>query len=421
MKVFKFGGASVKDAEGVKNILQVLSNFENDQLIIVLSAMGKTTNGLEAVVQSYFKNDGNTIIHLKKVGDFHFALIDELFASETEDIKYEIDTLLDRLKNKLAKPSSNNFDFEYDQIVSYGEIFCTSIVAHYFNKCNKDTILWDARELISTNNNYREGIVNWEKTTDNIQSKLKGIQKDYFPLVVTQGFIGSTADNQTTTLGREGSDYSAAIFANATNAESVTIWKDVAGMLNADPKYFSAAIKLDKISYQEAIELAYYGATVIHPKTLKPLQSKLIPLYVKSFINPLAAGTVIQEDASNDALMPSYIFKVNQILLSIKPRDFSFIVEENLSHIFNLFAQSKVKINIMQNSALNFSVCADMDEFRIPKLVDALKEEYEILYNTNCELLTIRHYNDSILKELTLGKEVLLTQLSRSTARVVVR
>jgi aspartate kinase len=421
MKVFKFGGASVKNAEGVKNILKVLSYYTNDKLLIIISAMGKTTNGLEEVVKSYFKNDGLAIFNLQKIESFHFDLIENLFTTGKEFILDEIKELFEELKSKLAIACSENYDFEYDQIVSCGEILSTKIVAHYFSTSSKNVVLWDARELIKTDDNFREGLVNWKKTIINIQSAIAKIDTENFPIIISQGFIGSTIDNQTTTLGREGSDYSAAIFANILSADSITIWKDVSGMLNADPKYFSAAVRLDKISYQEAIELAYYGATIIHPKTLKPLQSKAIPLYVKSFLNPLDVGSVIQGDTANDTLLPSYIFKINQILLSIKPRDFSFIVEENLSHIFSLFADSKVKMNIMQNSALNFSVCADMDDLRIPKLIEVLKAEYEVYYNENCELLTVRHYNDEILKELSAGKETLLTQISRSTARLVMR
>ena len=346
--------------------------------------------------------------------------MDELFVGKENLIYNEIATLFNQLKEKTNLPISFNYNFEYDQIVSLGEIASTKIVTAYLQQENVNAKWVDARKIIRTNNTYREGNVDWEITNNLIQENfIKSFENN--DIQITQGFIGHTSEGFTTTLGREGSDYTAGIFAYCINAESVTIWKDVPGMLNADPKWFDNTIKLDKISFKEAIELSYYGATVIHPKTIKPLQNKGIPLYVKSFIQPKAEGTVIQESTKFDSLIPSFIFKTNQLYLSITPKDFSFIVEENLSDIFKRLSRLNAKINLMQNSALSFSVVLDQDKINIKALLEEFQSTYKIKYQEGLELVTIRHYDTPTLERVLQGKKVLIEQKSENTVRVLMK
>jgi aspartate kinase len=315
--------------------------------------------------------------------------------------------------------SAHSYNHHYDQIVSMGEIISSRIVAAYFNEVKSDCLWLDARGIIQTDNTYREGKVDFELTQQLAEKELVPLLKQH-KLILTQGFIGGTSENFTTTLGREGSDYTAAILAYSTNAESVTIWKDVPGVLNADPKWFSDTKKIDSLTYQDAIELAYYGATVIHPKTIKPLQNKNIPLYVKSFIDSSAQGTIIK-DSNKHLPIPSFIFKINQMLITISPRDFSFIAEDNLSKIFGLFHQHQVKINVMQLSAISFSVCVDMDDKKIQPLIQTLQNDYKVLYNDALELVTIRYYDQSTIDRVSINKEILMEQKSRYTVQLVVR
>jgi len=421
MKVFKFGGASVKDADAVKNVLKIIQLFPDD-LMIVVSAMGKTTNFMELIVTDYF--NGKEYHHsLAKVWQFHQAIIKDLGLEEDEDFSLVFKKVITKLETKLSSESSINYDYEYDQIVSYGEIMSTTIISGYLNKEGVANEWIDARKIIRTNANYREATVDWELTQALFKSKTGMIYQNetHQNICITQGFIGHTDTGQTTTLGREGSDFTSAIAAWCLDAEDVTIWKDVPGVLNADPKFFNNTEKLAKISFREAIELSYYGASVIHPKTIKPLQNKEISLYVKSFINPEASGTIIQANTERDGLIPSFIFKENQLLLSISPRDFSFIVEENIRDIFEAFNQMKVKVNLMQNSAISFSVCVDNDSYKIPKLIALLEKEYRVKYNNDLSLLTIRHYTEKIINELTVKKEILVEQKNRQTVRFVMR
>jgi aspartate kinase len=311
----------------------------------------------------------------------------------------------------------------YDQIVSQGEVLSSVIVSHFLKEQGVDNQWFDARQLIRTDSTFREGRVDWEASQRLVNANLIPfyIGAVGARVALTQGFIGSTSIELTTTLGREGSDYTAAILAYLLDAKDVTIWKDVAGVMNADPRRYADAVKFDKISFREAIELSYYGASVIHPKTIKPLQNKGIPLYVKSFLAPGEPGTVIQANEDFDHLVPSFIFKSNQILISIIPRDFSFIVEQNLRDIFDVFAALGVRVNLMQNSALSFSVSVDNNEDKIPELIRRLQENYKVKYNENTELVTIRHYDQKTIDMLSEGKEILVTQLSRHTARMVTR
>jgi len=421
MKVFKFGGASVKNADAVKNVASILSLYEGQKLTVIVSAMGKTTNKLEEIVTALKdKNRKNFVSLVEELELFHEAILAELFSERHYTIYNTIETIFEQLKEKFSKPFSENERFEYDQIVSLGEVISSHIVAAFLNEQSFSANWMDARKLVRTDNNYQEGKVDWNKTELFIQTK-------FIPefansnILVTQGFLGHTAEGFTTTLGREGSDYTAGIFAFCGNAESVTIWKDVPGMLNADPKYFENTIKLDKISFKEAIELSYYGASVIHPKTIKPLQNKGIPLYVKSFIEPKSDGTVIQASTSHDELVPSFIFKKEQTLFSFTPKDFSFIVEENLSEIFNRLSQSKAKINLMQNSALSFSILVDGEKSNTQTILNQFRETYEVRYNEGLELVTIRHYDEATIERVIKDKEIILQQRTRYTARFVLK
>lgn len=421
MKVFKFGGASVKDAAAVRNVSHILSLYTQDQLIVVISAMGKTTNAMEAIVDALWNRKEQEYLDLvEERYQFHQNIVGELFPEPHYTIYNELETLFDRLKQRYSQPLSDNYNFEYDQIVSLGEIISTMIVEAFLKEEGHSTIWIDSRKYIRTNHTYREGEVEWGKTEMLIKNNLLPELKSK-RIAITQGFVGHTSEGFTTTLGREGSDFSAAIYAYCADAESVTIWKDVPGMLNADPKWFDNTVKLDKISFKEAIELSYYGATVIHPKTIKPLQNKGIELHVKSFIDPNAAGTTIQASVSYDHLVPSFIFKMDQVLMSFTPKDFSFIVEENLGEIFRLLAQNGVKINLMQNSALSFSILFDRTKKDPLALVEFFKDQYEVRYNEGLELVTIRHYDQETIDRVTVNKEILLEQRTRQTIRMVMK
>ena len=421
MKVFKFGGASVKDANAVRNVSDILNLFSGEKITVIVSAMGKTTNKLEEIVKAYSKNEPKIFKALvDDIYEFHMNIMGELFLERHYTLYNDIEDVFEKLRARFNQPFPDNYSFEYDQIVSLGEVISSKIVASFLFEKGHSATWADTRKLVRTNNLYQEGNVDWTKTEELIETRFLPVFQS-FDIQVTQGFVGHTPEGFTTTLGREGSDYTAGIFAYCTNAESVTIWKDVPGMLNADPKWFDNTIKLDSISFKEAIELSYYGASVIHPKTIKPLQNKKIPLYVKSFIDPSASGTVIQESTAKDDLVPSFIFKMDQILFSFTTKDFSFIIEENLSDIFNRLAKVNAKINLMQNSALNFSILLDRNKVNPEQIIDLFKDTYEVRYNEGLELVTIRHYDDETLKRVTENKEILLQQKTRQTARLVMK
>ena len=423
MKIFKFGGASVKDANAVKNVAKIIQRFPNENIIVVVSAMGKITNALERLTNAFFYKKEKAADVLNEIKKYHFDIIEQLFPDKDHEIYNEINNAFVELDWAIEDEPTHEYNHEYDQIVSIGEIVSTKIVNAYLNEAGIKSQWRDVRDFIQTDNTYREGKVDWELTQSLVDKDLSptlSLKEGERVVVVTQGFLGGTSENFTTTLGREGSDYTAAILAFTTNAESVTIWKDVPGVLNADPKWFDETKKIEQLSYIDAIELAYYGATVIHPKTIKPLQNKKIPLYVKSFLNPDEKGTVINETES--ALpIPCFIFKINQALLSISPKDFSFIEEENFSTIFKLFAEKQVKINVMQNSAISFSVSIDNDEHKLPDLIKTLQKEYRVLFNENLELITIRYYDQATIDRVTVGKQILLEVKSRHTVQLVVK
>lgn len=418
MQVFKFGGASVKDAGGVKNLAEIVKNYPSNNLLIVVSAMGKTTNKLEELHSAYLKNDTRAQAILEEAKAFHFQIIHDLFEDENHPIYNDIANTFVEIEWLLEEEANDAPDYIYDQIVSVGELLSTKIVAAYLNNIGISTLWTDARNYIKTDNNYREANVIWDKTEQEIKKQLLPLLNKQ--MVVSQGFIGATSENFTSTLGREGSDYSAAIFCACLNAESLTIWKDVPGVLNADPKWFDETEKIDQLSYHDAIELTYYGATVIHPKTIKPIQNKGIPLYVRSFMHPNEPGTKIT-DTTLPLAIPSFIFKVNQVLISIFPKDFSFIMEENLSHIFNIFHRNKVKVNTMLNSAISFSVSVDGDEEKIDRLIKDLSEGFKVKYNKGLELVTIRYYNQQTIDRVTVNKKVLLEVKSRYTCQMVIK
>ncbi len=421
MKVFKFGGASVKDPNAVRNVSNILSLFGGQKLMVIVSAMGKTTNKLELLVKASFDRDRKIYMALlDDVYDFHIHILGELFLEKHFAIYNQVEDVFEKLRDRYNEPLPDNYSFEYDQIVSLGELLSSQIVTAFLLEQGHSASWADSRKLIRTNNNYQEGEVDWNKTEELIGSNIIS-QFKQVDIQVTQGFIGHTPEGFNTTLGREGSDYTAGIYAYCINAESVTIWKDVPGMLNADPKWFDNTIKLESISFKEAIELSYYGASVIHPKTIKPLQNKGIPLYVKSFLNPEAEGTVIQASTTNDHLVPSFIFKMDQILFSFTTKDFSFIVEENLSDIFNRLAKVNAKINLMQNSALDFSILLDRNKVNPDEILELFKDTYEVRYNEGLELVTIRHYDDETLARVTENKNILLEQKTRQTARLIMK
>lgn len=416
MKVFKFGGASIKNAEAVKNLEKVLRLY-NDKLLIVISAMGKTTNALEKVTEDYFNKKDSLADSLKIVKDYHYDILHDLFSDDQEEVYEDLGKLFEKLEEKLSDEPSLFYNYEYDQIVCYGELLSTIIVAHYLQKIGFAAKWADIRKYLKTDNTYREAKVNYELSEKLINEHFTfGDTKIY----ITQGFIGSTINNLSTTLGREGSDFTAAVLAYFLNIKDVTIWKDVPGVLNADPKYFDNTVKLEKISYIDAIELAYYGTSVIHPKTVQPLQRKNIKLNVRSFIDPEATGTIIGDD-SYEKLVPSFIFKLDQVLIEIFPRDLSFIAEDNLHRIFGAFAKNSLRINLMQNSAVSFKVVANNDITRLNPVINELKQEFEINYQNGLELITIRYYDNATIERVMKNKDLVLEQRNKTTIQIVVK
>ena len=415
MKVFKFGGASVKDAPAVRNLAEIVKIY-NESLVIVVSAMGKTTNALELVLKAYFENKTEKTENLQMVKDFHYKIIEELFPSDHIVFK-RVKKWFDELEQKISTEPSMTFNFEYDQIVPYGELISTTIVNEYLNYVNQKSQWIDIRRILKTDENFREANVDFELSSELTKVNFKFEKKQIY---LTQGFIGSTKSNLTTTLGREGSDYTAAMIAAFLEAETVTVWKDVPGVLNADPKWFDNTVKLEKLTYTDAIELAFYGASVLHPKTIQPVMQNSIPLYVKSFVNPVEEGTVIGNFEYNK-LVPCFIFKVDQVLINIHPIDLSFIAEKNLEIIFSILAKYSLKVNLMQNTAVSFRICVNNDSTRIPDVVKELEEYYKISSESDLELITIRYFDEETINRVLVKKEVLLEQHTQRTVQMVVR
>ncbi len=416
MRVFKFGGASVKNAEGVKNLASVLEQVGHKETLVIISAMGKTTNALEVVIKNYFENKPALRTAIEEVKHYHNEILWELFENKQHAAFSKVKALFEELDGFLDRNKSPDYNFVYDQVIGFGELISTTIVSAYLNETGMTNTWLDVREFIKTDDYYRRANVDWEQTQAHIKSKV-----DTSILNISQGFLGSDANNFTTTLGREGSDYTAAIFAYCLNAESVTIWKDVPGVLNADPRYFENAELLHVISYREAIELAFYGASVIHPKTLQPLQQKEIPLFVKSFLNPKEAGTMVGKAAGIEPNVPCFIVKKNQVLVKLSSLDFSYIVEENISEIFRLLHHYKMKVDVIQNSAISFSVCFENSYGNLEKLLQHLKAKFKVSSHENVSLYTVRHYNEAAVTAIEEGKELLLKQLTQETMQIVTK
>ena len=416
MRIYKFGGASVKDADSIKNVVNVLKVMGHENTLLVVSAMGKTTNAMEDVVNSYFSNKEALPLAFQEVISYHSGILSELFENTKHPIFEKVKSLFDEAKGFLAWNKSPKYGFVYDQVVGYGELVSTTILSAYLNEIGIVNTWLDVRDFIKTSDNYRDAQVNWEKTQEYVSQGIDGSK-----LNITQGFLGSDDNNFTTTLGREGSDYTAAILAYCLNAQEVTIWKDVPGVLNADPRYFEQAQLLHKISYREAIELAFYGASVIHPKTLQPLQRKEIPLHVKSFLNPKGKGTTVGKGVGMEPKVPCFIVKKNQVLIKLSSLDFSFIVEDNISELFKLFHEYKMKVDLIQNSAISFSVCMDNRFDRLTELLAQLQRKFKVAHYEGVSLYTIRHFNTEALDSLHNGREILLEQRGRETVQLVVK
>jgi len=415
MKIFKFGGASVSSAEAIKNAASIVELFP-DKKVIVVSAMGKTTNDLETLVKSYFNKSPKTQHIYQKIAEYHQKIIRDL-ALEEQDL-VAVNHLFRKLEERLAGSPSLNFDYEYDQLVCFGELISTSIISAYLNKAGLKNQWVDVRQCLRTDETYREAIVDWDWSAMLVNNSFSFHGTD---LYVTQGFIGATTTNQTTTLGREGSDFTAAILGNLLNAESVTIWKNVPGVLNGDPVDFDDTERLDELSYKEAIELAYSGAKVIHPKTIKPLRNKNIPLFVRPFDFPNQPGTIIHDVSHQLDLVPVFILKKNQALVTISPSDFSFIGIDQLYEVFTVFRKRHIKVNLIQQSAIDLSLCIDQPEVGLESLVVELRKKYDVLYNTGLILATIRFYNDGALEKMKTKRQLFLEQKSRRTARLVLK
>lgn len=418
IKVFKFGGASVKDSEGFRNVGQILQKYSDEKIVVVVSAMGKTTNALEEVVKSFYAQDGQTEALLLKIKSSHVALIQELFPvsqavlDDINDAFVEIEWVLEEVPHE-------DYDYTYDQIVSMGELLSSKILIHYLQYLKISSKWLDVRDVILTDNTYRDARIQWDATQSNAKHKIIPMLETANH-IVTQGFIGTTSENFTTTLGREGSDYTAAILSYCLDADSMHIWKDVPGVLTGDPRIFDEVIKMPRISYNEAIEMTYYGAKVIHPKTIKPLQNKQIPLFVRPFLDPSSEGTVIS-DEKEMSYPPVIVIEHDQTLLHISTNDFSFVAEHHLSMIFALLAKHRLKVNMMRNTAISFSVCVNYIPDRIKKFEKELGTEFKMIQDNDLELVTIRHYNEDILKDMKKNKLILFEEKLQDTVQMVVR
>jgi aspartate kinase len=417
VEVFKFGGASVNSAQAVQNMASIVKRYHDAgrKMVIVVSAMGKTTNALEQLVPNAKPEDEQEIVY-KNLVEYHLQIVRHLFPNPA-DLLYDKLRVLFADLEKSRRSGSGAYNYDYDQVVSFGELLSTTIISAYLKQCGVENQWVDVRKIIVTDGMNRCAQVDWRRTMENrelLEQTLKGGS------IVTQGFIAASKEGDTTTLGREGSDYTAAVLSYMLDVKRMTIWKDVPGFLNADPKYFPDTVKIEEMPYHEAIEQAYYGASVIHPKTIKPLQNKQIPLYIKSFINPEAEGSTVGPYEVIKPQIPLYIFKENQVLMSIMPKDFSFIAEENLQKIFSILSQVGVSVNLMQNSALSFSICIDYNKILIDQLIERLSADFKVRYNREMELVTVRHYTREIIDSIVAGRKVFLEQRSRDTAQLVV-
>lgn len=421
MKVFKFGGASLESVERIRMVGTIVQSFPGEQLLIVISAMGKTTNELEKVAQNFFLRKREIAAQLLyNIEHQHVEVAAALLGTREHPLFQQLQQFFTEAEWTLGEKPSRSYDYYYDQLVSLGELLSTAIVSAYFNHTGIKNTWLDVRDVFRTDDNFRDANIDWAVTQRNITEKVLPLFNNT-DIVIAQGFIGSTDQNESVTLGREGSDYSAAVFANMLDAESQTIWKDVEGLKNADPKLFPNTINIPEISYSEVIEMAYYGAQVIHPKTIKPLQNKQIPLYVKCFLNKDLPGTVIREDIDHTQLPPIIVLKKNQVLITVTSRDYSFITEDKISDLYDIFHDLKIKINLMQNAAISFSCCIDNNPEKIEQLIKTLHQGFKLSYNEGLELLTVRYYRNGLLDELSNGRKVLLEQRSEITVQRILK
>ena len=418
MIVFKFGGASVKSADAVRNIVEILRPFEQEEILVVVSAMGKTTNALERVIEQYHEGNGNEVEkEYMQLRHYHLGIVEGLFDQPEHPVYDAVEKLFMQLRERLDKQPTLNYDFDYDQLICFGELLSTTIIHFFLNESGIHSKWMDIRRSLKTDSTWREARIDWELSNTLVTKNFKFNGER---ILITQGFLGSTINDQTTSLGREGSDYTAAVLAHILKADHVTIWKDVPGVLNADPKYFDDTILLDKLSYLDAIELAYFGTSVIHPKTIKPLQNKNINLYVKSFLNPEAPGTLVG-NLNYETLTPSFIFKMDQVLLRVSPLDFSFINENNLEEIFGILGRQGMKINLMQNSAISFKMIVNNDKRKLREVVDELEKKYKVAYQTGLELVTIRYFDQSTIDRVMINKELILEQRGIQNIELLIR
>jgi aspartate kinase len=421
MKVFKFGGASLESIERIHKVGAIVQSFPDDKLLIVISAMGKTTNELEKVAQNFFLRKREIAAQLLyNIEQAHMETAAALLGNREHPVFQQLQQFFTEAEWTLGEKPLRTFDYYYDQLVGLGELLSTAIVSAWFNQSGIQNTWIDVRDVFRTDDNFRDANIDWAVTQRNVTEKVLPLFNTT-NIVIAQGFIGSTDQNESVTLGREGSDYSAAVFANMLDAESQTIWKDVEGLKNADPKLFPNTINIPEISYSEVIEMAYYGAQVIHPKTIKPLQNKQIPLYVKSFLNKDLPGTVIKEEADHTQLPPIIVLKQNQVLITVTSRDYAFITEDKISDIYDIFHSLKIKINLMQNAAISFSCCIDNNPEKIELLIKAMHQDFKLSYNESLQLLTVRYYQDGLLDELCNGKTILLEQRSHTTVQRILK
>jgi len=418
MLVFKFGGASVKSAAAVRNIVRILQRYPEDEIVVVVSAMGKTTNSIERIIDHYASGKSEQLKQeFEELKAYHLEVVNGLFENKGDKVFADVEELFGTMADRLAKEPTLNYDFDYDQLICFGELLSTTIIAHFLNTSKLKTRWMDIRRAMKTNNTWREARVDWELSNQLVNEHFT-FQGER--ILITQGFLGSTINDQTTSLGREGSDYTAAILAYMLKAESVTIWKDVPGVLNADPKYFDDTILLEKLSYLDAIELAYFGTSVIHPKTIKPLQNKNINLHVKSFVDPDAPGTLVG-NLSYNKLTPSFIFKMDQVLIRTSPLDFSFINANNLEEIFGIFSKHGLKINLMQNSAISFKMIVNNDKRKLRLVIAELEEKFKVAYQTGLELVTIRYFDQSTIDRVMINKELIMEQRGVQNIELLIR
>ncbi|NOY51160.1 MAG: aspartate kinase [Chlorobi bacterium] len=420
MRVFKFGGALMNDAKGIRKVGEIIEEYSCEPLVVVVSAFGKTTNKIEGLLKLIADGESSDIVEnaFFKLMQYHISIIHDLFNDNNHDLITEIKNLFNEFWETLNKDYPNRY-IAYDQVVGFGEQFSALIVSAWTKSQGIKGDYIDATKIIVTDNNFTDAAVNWKLTKKTINARILPVVESN-NIVVVQGFAAASESGDTTTLGREGSDFTAAIFANILNADELTIWKDVPGLMSADPKKFKDTVKLNSISYQEAIELAFYGASVIHPKTIQPLREKNIPLYVRSFFNPDSEPTLISSDKSTDETVPKIIVKEDQVLLSITSKNLDFISEEKLTYIFKVLSNNKIHLNIMQNSAVSFSVCFNKDNNKLNKLVADLSDQFYVRYNIGLQLLTLRHYNDGLIKEYVGGRKVYLEQKSRATVQLLI-